>query len=125
MKTINERFRYLRECTGLSQEAFAQKARRTRSEIKNIEYGKTQPKEEVIQSICEAHNVNEVWLRTGAGDMYRLSCQENELAATLKKAQSGQNDDKSRLIRAIAQMPDEEISAFIKIIENLCKSSCE
>ena len=45
MSTINERFREVREYLNLSQDEFATKANRTRSEIKNIEYNKTSPKE--------------------------------------------------------------------------------
>lgn len=70
MEPINERFRELRKLTGMSQEAFAQKASRTRSEIKNIEYGKTTPKEEVIKAVCKAHKANEIWLRTGVGEPF-------------------------------------------------------
>lgn len=65
MGTINERFREAREYLELSQEEFAQKANRTRSEIKNIEYNKTSPKEEVINAVCVAHRINRRFLEAG------------------------------------------------------------
>lgn len=65
MSTINERFREAREHLELSQEEFAQKANRTRSEIKNIEYNKTSPKEEVIKAVCSAHRINRKFLENG------------------------------------------------------------
>lgn len=65
MSTINERFREAREELKLSQEEFASKANRTRSEIKNIEYNKTTPKEEVIAAVIAAHNINPKFLREG------------------------------------------------------------
>lgn len=65
MSTINERFREAREHLKLSQEEFASKANRTRSEIKNIEYNKTTPKEEVIAAVIKAHNINPKFIREG------------------------------------------------------------
>lgn len=65
MSTINERFREVREFLNLSQDEFATKANRTRSEIKNIEYNKTTPKEEVIKAVCAAHNINRKFLELG------------------------------------------------------------
>lgn len=65
MTTINERFREVREHLNLSQDEFATKANRTRSEIKNIEYNKTSPKEEVIKAVCAAHNINRKFLEFG------------------------------------------------------------
>jgi len=65
MSTINERFKEARNYLGLSQEEFASKADRTRSEIKNIEYNKTSPKEEVISAVIKAHNINPKFLREG------------------------------------------------------------
>lgn len=65
MSTINERFRKVRVHLNLSQEDFATMANRTRSEIKNIEYNKTSPKEEVIKAVCDAHNINRKYLELG------------------------------------------------------------
>lgn len=65
MSTINERFREVREYLNISQDEFATKANRTRSEIKNIEYNKTSPKEEVIKAVCAAHNINRKFLELG------------------------------------------------------------
>lgn len=65
MSTINERFRKVRDHLNLSQEDFATMANRTRSEIKNIEYNKTTPKEEVIKAVCAAHNINRKYLELG------------------------------------------------------------
>lgn len=65
MATINERFREIREYLNLTQTEFATMANRTRSEISNIEYNKTSPKEEVIKAVCAAHNINRKYLELG------------------------------------------------------------
>lgn len=81
MDTINDRFLEVRKAEGLSQEDFAQKINRTRSEIKNIEYKKTSPKEEVIRSICRVYGVDDAWLRTGVGEMFSPRTREDEITA--------------------------------------------
>lgn len=65
MSTINERFREVREILKITQTEFATKANRTRSEISNIEYNKTSPKEEVIKAVCSAHGINRKYLEFG------------------------------------------------------------
>lgn len=78
---INERFRQVRNALDVSQDDFATKANRTRSEIKNIEYGKTAPKSEVVNAVCRAWNINEQWLRTGEGEMFVALSRDEEIAA--------------------------------------------
>lgn len=120
MSTINERFREAREALNLSQEEFAQKAHRTRSEIKNIEYGKTTPKDPVIWSVCEAHGIDEVWLRTGEGQPFSDTPDEDEIVAALSQAMGGNpSTAKMRLIRAIAKMPETYFPAIEQMITAL------
>lgn len=118
MDAINERFREVRGMLDLSQDDFAAAANRTRSEIKNIEYGKTTPKEEVIVSVCKAHNINPTWLRTGEGEPFVPLSRSEELAAIFAAVQVG-DDAKSRLIKAMARMPDEAFPKFLEFIEGL------
>lgn len=120
MDAINERFREVRGMLNLSQDEFATAANRTRSEIKNIEYGKTSPKEEVIVSVCKAHNINPIWLRMGAGEPFVPLTRSEELAAIFATVQAS-DDAKSRLIKAMARMPDEAFPEFLKFIEGLAE----
>ena len=80
MSTINERFRIVRESLGLTQTEFATMANRTRSEISNIEYNKTLPKEEVIKAVCAAHGIDRIWLETGAGEPFRPVDRDEQIA---------------------------------------------
>ena len=116
METINDRFRFAREKMGLSQEEFATRANRTRSEIKNIEYGKTAPKPEVIMAICKAHGIDDVWLRTGVGEMHRRESREEAVAAVLGSAISGNSTARDRLVRALARLPDDAFPLIEKFI---------
>ena len=109
MPTINDRFRLLREKKEMSQEEFASRAHRTRSEIKNIEYGKTTPKEEVIQGICATYNVNESWLRNGEGEMFKPVNRDAEIAAFMGDVMNGEEEDfRRRLMYVLARLDADE-----------------
>lgn len=114
MSTINERFREVRELLKISQDDFAVSANRTRSEIKNIEYNKTSPKEEVIKAVCSAHGINRVWLETGVGDPFLPKTKNEELKAVFADVLSGRQSEKNAFIEAIAQLPDEVFPALVE-----------
>jgi len=69
MEGIAERIRKLREKLGINQDDFAKKIDLDRSHISKFEKGAITPKDRHIALICGAFNVNEVWLRTGVGEM--------------------------------------------------------
>lgn len=124
METINERFRFIREELGLSQEEFAARANRTRSEIKNIEYGKTAPKPEVIMAICKAHGIDEIWLRTGIGSPNIKKSRREELSAIFSDALDGVSD-KDKFLRAMAAVPDSAFPALVDFIKTVAKELSE
>ena len=116
METINERLRELRKALDLSQANFGKPIGLSRDEIKNLEYGKTTPKDITIPIICEKFHVSEEWLRTGEGEMFRPMDREEEiadLAATLFKDE--ESSFRSRLIRALAKLDEDEW----KVLENI------
>ena len=119
MSTINERFRVVRETLNLTQTEFATMANRTRSEISNIEYNKTFPKEEVIKAVCAAHGIDRIWLETGVGEPFRPMDRNEQIAAILGKAIAGNATARDRLIRAFAQLPDEMYDQAERILEEI------
>ena len=114
MSTINERFREAREHLKLSQDDFAGMANRTRSEIKNIEYNKTSPKEEVIKAVCSAHSIDRVWLETGVGEPFHPKDKQEELKAVFADVLSGRPSEKNAFIEAMAQLPDDVFPVLVK-----------
>lgn len=124
MSTIHERFRSLRAAKKLSQEDFAQGVHRTRSEIKNIEYEKTVPKEEVIQAVCAAYNVNESWLRDGDGEMFNPINRDAEIAAFMGDIMRGEDADfRRRLISVLARLDVAEWELLEKMALKLAEEA--
>ena len=120
MSTINERFRQIREELEQSQESFAQRASRSRSEIKNIEYGKTTPKPEVVKAVCSAWGICEEWLLTGEGPKRRSLSRQAEIARFVGDAMKNEKEsDTKRLLNALVDATPEEIEAIVKFARRI------
>lgn len=68
---MNERVKELRKTLKLSGEAFGEKIGVGKNAISRIETGKNNITDQMFKSICREFNVNEEWLRTGEGDMFK------------------------------------------------------
>lgn len=77
---MNERIKEFRLKLGLSQDEFGRRLGVTRGAITNIELNKVEPKPLFIDLMCREFHVNEIWLRTGDGDMF-LPQDRSELIA--------------------------------------------
>lgn len=67
---MNTRIRELRKSLGLSQTEFGERLGLKQTTIAGYETRGRTPIDAVISLICREFNVNETWLRTGAGDMF-------------------------------------------------------
>lgn len=118
LDNIGTRIKVLRQALDLTQEQFASQIGLSRNYIAMIEIGQRDPSKRSISDICRVFGVDLIWLRTGAGEMFKPRTREEELAEIFARVQI-EDDDKSRLIRAMAQLPDEAFPVFVKYIEKL------
>ena len=105
---MNTRIRILREHLNMNQEDFGAKIGVRRSTITNYETGARIPLDTVVSSICREFNVNEVWLRTGEGEMFRDTSREEELAALMGEFLSSPPSFKHRLVSVLLRMDESE-----------------
>ena len=70
---MNERMKKLRKALGLTQQEFADKIGIVRGNIATYETGKSKPGDAVVSLICREFNVNDEWLRTGNGEMFKAA----------------------------------------------------
>lgn len=118
--TINERIKILRDQLGLSQETFGVKVGMSRSEIKNVEYRKTTLKENKIPLICAYYGVNETWLRTGEGEMFVQPTRDEEIAAFVGAALSGEDENfRRRLLSVLSRLDEKEWQILEKMAKKL------
>ena len=77
---MDTRIRELRRALGMTQQELADKLGIGRTIISNYEIGRSSMSDAVLRLIVTTFGVNEVWLRTGEGDMFRPLSRREELA---------------------------------------------
>jgi transcriptional regulator with XRE-family HTH domain len=70
MKTVYERIKEIRARLGLSQVEFSKRIFLSKSFYGDIEIGKKKVNDRIIFIVSKQFNVNEVWIRTGKGEMF-------------------------------------------------------
>jgi transcriptional regulator with XRE-family HTH domain len=70
MKTLHERIKEIRAFLGISQREFSRQIYITQSFYGDIELGKKNPNDRIIQLISTQFKVNKEWLKTGEGEMF-------------------------------------------------------
>lgn len=77
---MNGRIKAVRANSGLTQADFGAKIGVSQNYVWMMETGARVPGDRTIRDICREFGVNEVWLRTGAGEMFRPRSDAEELA---------------------------------------------
>lgn len=67
MKSIAERFKYLRNLARLSQSEFAHMIQLSQGRLSDIERGKNKPSVDTLLAVVEFFNVSATWLLQGTG----------------------------------------------------------
>ena len=106
---MNDRLKKLRKAFDLTQQEFADRIGVKRNSLANYETGRNTPIDAIIVSICREFNVNEEWLRTGAGDMFLPVDRNTDLARLTKLLLNEENDSfKNRFVSMLANLTVEE-----------------
>lgn len=90
---MNERIKKLREHLGMSRAVFGAQLGISGDVVNNLERGRVEAKDDRIKLICSVFGVNEEWLRTGNGEMYRYTDTDDYTEIT---AIIGENDPKAK-----------------------------
>lgn len=105
---MKDRIKKLRKELDLTQQEFADRIGVKRGGIANYEIGRNEPTDSVISLICREFNVNESWLRTGEGEMFKKISREQDIALLTKQLLDEEEDSfKNRLISVLAHLPVE------------------
>ena len=120
MENVGDRIKALREKLGndgkkMSQTEFGRKIGLSQNAIANVENGNNGASESAILNIVREFHVDETWLRTGEGEMFRPMTRTNEISAFISKTLKAHDDIKQRVIWALSQL-DESDWATINLI---------
>lgn len=105
---MNERLKAIRKALKCSQVEFGAKLGLNQSTIAGYETGIRQLSSATIIAICKEYNVNEQWLRTGEGDMFRPVSRDEEIMAFVGDALSDTPNFRQRFLSVLARMTPAE-----------------
>lgn len=121
--TIGERITYLRKSIKMTQEEFANSICMSRSNLSNIEKDRFTITDRVIAAICTRFNVDENWLRTGEGDMFRKITQDEELAGLFGELLREDAPEiakiKKKLILELLKLDDQQFESAVSFAKRL------
>lgn len=80
MNALSERITLIAKNTGMTNTAFAEKLNITQASVSRLLSGKQNPSDRTLIDICDKFGVNETWLRTGEGSMYKEVSEEEALS---------------------------------------------
>ena len=118
---MNNRIREVREHFKLTQTEFGERLGVSRDVIGNIEYNRLKnpkQKEPIIKLICSTFGVNELWLRTGEGEMFQAMTEDEELDAYLGDVM---NDEPESFLRRLTMEMKNWTPEVWQMLEEICK----
>lgn len=126
--TLSERIREVRKSLKMTMDQFGERIGVTKSTISNIENGNRNATEHMIKSICREFEVNEEWLRTGAGgsdNMFKkMTADEqayNRFGYIMENASPAKKAALSMLLELVYSAPDDSWDAIVRQFEELKK----
>ena len=119
---MDERIKAIRKALGLTQQEFADRLGIQRSTIAQYETGRNNPIDAVISLICREYNVDEVWLRTGEGEMFRPRTREDDIAAFFGQVLGGRcTDFQRRMVSILSRLSAAEWELLEQKIKELAE----
>ena len=111
MITINDRVKEIRKILNFTQQEFGQSIKISRSNVAGMENGTVKITDRNISLICEEHNVNEQWLRTGNGDMFAKMDDTERIIKTINTFPI--DDTKKSCIKELLSLSNEDDCTLI------------
>lgn len=117
---MKDRIKAVRKALNLTQQAFADKMGMQRATLSKYEAGKNLPSATAMSLICRTFDVNEVWLRTGKGEMFTSRTREEEIAAYMGRITGGKGTEvENAIIAVMARTTGEEWEIIAKKAQEL------
>ncbi|MFR6118089.1 MAG: helix-turn-helix domain-containing protein [[Clostridium] scindens] len=123
---INDRIQQVRNSLKMSRRAFGEVLGVSGDVINNIENNRLkrpEQKEPIYKLICEKYNVDEIWLRTGEGEMFVKIDKENLLMEWAGSVLGSSDESfKKRFVKMLSELNESDWETLEKIAEKLHKN---
>lgn len=124
---MKERIKALRKELNLTQTEFAERAGIKQSTVATYEIGRNEPSDTVITLIVREFGVNETWLRTGVGEMFRTSTPDQQIAEFAAMLLEGRAEDafKRKLVSALSRLDPVSWAALERVADEIAADEAQ
>ena len=117
---MNTRIKAVRKTAKLNQTEFGARIGVGQAAVAAWESGTRSPMDAIIQSICREFNVDERWLRTGEGEMFRARDRMDELMESAGRFFANETDEfRLRFAKMVFNWSDAEWEALFHYAQQL------
>lgn len=117
---MKDRIKELRNVLNKTQHQFADQLKISRNNVACYETGKNTPSDAVVSLICKEFNVNEEWLRSGVGEMFRTMTRREQISQFAGSLMKEEDESfKVRLFEILAQLDESEW----EVLEGIAKKA--
>ena len=113
---MKDRIKEVRKENGMTQELFGVRIGVTQNAIARIENGSRTPSGPVIKAICREFHISQNWLENGIEPKY-IDQDESDIDV-INRIMEGQSENKKKLMRILADMPDELLDKMLDYLES-------
>lgn len=117
--TLGERIKKVRKALDLTQRGFGERISIKQNSVAQIEMGRN-TSDQTISAICKEFSVSETWLRTGNGEMFTPSPEE-DLNELIRQHRLDGLD--RQILLEFIKLTDDERVVFKKYLRNLVQHS--
>lgn len=110
MSNLGKRVKEIRSALGKTQEEFGSQIGLKKNSLSQIENGKNALTQQNIVAICKTFHVNEIWLKTGDGDMFISLSRDDELQHLIDATMCEESGDiKRRIAAAVMRLTPDQL----------------
>lgn len=121
---MNNRIKILRKQElKLTQKEFSNRLGLSENFIWQIEKGERIPSDRTITDICREFNVNEVWLRTGEGELYQEETRQEQIMKFAVQTIKGSDEFRKQFVSMLAKLDVEDWEALAKIYNKMAEQA--
>ena len=115
---IGERIKSVRKHFKLTQAEFGERIGVKGNTIATYEIGRNAPVDAIFSLLCREYGVNEIWLRSGEGDMFQAMNEDEELSDYLGDVM---HDEPESFLRRLTMEMKNWTPEVWQMIEEICK----
>ena len=104
---MKDRIEYVIKSSNIKKVDFAKRLNLSQAFVSQMCSGVAKPSDRTIQDICREFGCNEVWLRTGEGEPFRATTQEEKIMRFAVQTNKGTDDFRKAYVAMLADLSDE------------------